>query len=151
ENRLFCFFFRLNSNATSGKSNWRGLALTNARQNGRKRNQRSERRMKLIAKTALILSALILVGLSGATAYADGIVLVSPSIQKLVPPLAALNLQHQGHSTTEAGGVRWDGSSDVDFGDISAGPHQHTISLTDLGVGRATDLRVLLNINETNG
>ncbi len=107
--------------------------------------------MKLIAKTALILSALILIGLSGATAYADGIVLVSPSIQKLVPPLAALNLQHQGHSTTEAGGVRWDGSSDVDFGDISAGPHQHTISLTDLGVGRATDLRVLLNINEANG
>jgi hypothetical protein len=107
--------------------------------------------MKLISKTALIVGALILVSLSGATAYADGIVLVSPSIQKLVPPLAALNLQHQGQSTTEAGGVRWNGSSDVNFGDISAGPHQHTVSLTDLGIGRASDLRVLLNINEANG
>lgn len=107
--------------------------------------------MKFISKTALIVGALVLFSLSGATAYADGIVLVSPNIQKLVPPLAALNLQHQGNSTAEAGGVRWDGSSDVDFGDISAGPHQHTVSLTDLGVGRASDLRVLLNINEANG
>ena len=39
----------------------------------------------------------------------------------------------------------------MDFGDISAGPHQHTVSLTDLGIGRASDLRVLLNINEANG
>jgi len=107
--------------------------------------------MKLVSKVVLIIGALALLGLSVAPAYGDGVVLVSPSIQKLVPPLAALNLQHHGNSTTEAGGVRWDGSGDVDFGDISAGPHQHTVSLTELGVGQASNLRVLLNINEANG
>src|SRR5437870_13634137 len=107
--------------------------------------------MKLLSKVMLVIAALVLLGLTSGTSYADGIVLVSPDIQKLVPPLAALNLQHHGNSTTEAGGVRFNGSEDVDFGDISAGPHQHTISLTDLGIGRASDLRVLLNINEANG
>src|SRR5881398_1689863 len=107
--------------------------------------------MKLLSKVMLVIAALVLVGLTSGTSYADGVVLVSPSIQKLVPPLAALNLQHHGNSTTEAGGVRWDGSGDVDFGDISAGPHQHTVSLTELGLGQAGNLRVLLNINEANG
>src|SRR5256712_8835828 len=107
--------------------------------------------MKLLSKVMLVIAALVLVGLTSGTSYADGIVLVSPDIQKLVPPLAALNLQHHGNSTTEAGGVRWNGSGDVAFGDISAGPHQHTVSLTDLGIGRASDLRILLNINEANG
>jgi len=78
-------------------------------------------------------------------------VLVSPDIQKLVPPISALNFEHQGFRRMESGGVRWDGSSDISFGDISAGPHQQTVSLTDLGIGRASDLRVLLNINEANG
>ena len=89
--------------------------------------------------------------MTSGSAYADGIVLVSPDIQKLVPPLAALNLQHHGSNTSETGGVRFDGNGDVDFGDISAGPHQHTVSFTELGLARASDLRVLININEANG
>ena len=107
--------------------------------------------MKLLSKIALGLAVITFICLLSGSARADGLVVVSPDIQKLVPPLAALNLQHHGHSTTEAGGVRWNGKGDVDFGDISAGPHQHTVSLTDLGIGRASDLRVLLNINEANG
>src|SRR3989441_8457541 len=107
--------------------------------------------MKLLSTITFSLAAITFICLLSGSARADGLVLVSPDIQKLVPPLAALNLQHQGHSTTEAGGVRWNGSGDVAFGDISAGPHQHTVSLTDLGIGRASDLRVLLNINEANG
>src|SRR6267143_6186775 len=107
--------------------------------------------MKLLSKVMLAVAALVLVGLTSGTSYADGIVLVSPNIQKLVPPLAALNLQHHGNNTTEAGGVSFTGTGDIVFGDISAGPHQHTVSLTDLGIGRASDLRVLLNINEANG
>ena len=107
--------------------------------------------MKFLSKVMLVIAALVLVGLTSGTSYADGIVLVSPDIQKLVPPLAALNLQHHGNNTSEAGSVVWTGSDDLATGDISAGPHQHTVSLTDLGVGRANDLRVLLNINESNG
>ena len=107
--------------------------------------------MKLFSKVMFGGAILVFLACSSGRVYADGIVLVNPDIQKLVPPLAALNLQHHGNSTTEAGGVRFNGSGDVDFGDISAGPHQHTVSLTDLGIGRASDLRVLLNINEANG
>src|SRR2546423_13900101 len=107
--------------------------------------------MKLLSKLIVGSAVLVFIACSSGRAYADGIVLVSSDIQKLVPPLAALNLQHHGNSTTEARGVRYTKAGDVDFGDISAGPHQHTVSLTDLGVGRASDLRVLLNINEANG
>ncbi|MGI9067954.1 MAG: PEP-CTERM sorting domain-containing protein [Pyrinomonadaceae bacterium] len=90
------------------------------------------------------------VSLAGTSAFADGIVFVEPNHSKLVPPLAALNLQHHGNSTIESGGVRWNGSSDVAFGDISAGPHQHTIAFSDIGTS-ATNLQILLNINEPNG
>jgi hypothetical protein len=107
--------------------------------------------MKLLSKVILGCAVLVFIACSSGRAYADGIVLVSPDIQKLVPPLAALNLQHHGNSTTESGGVRYTRNGDVSFGDISAGPHQHTVSLTDLGIGRASDLRVILNINEANG
>jgi hypothetical protein len=107
--------------------------------------------MKLFSKILLGCGVLAILTCSGGSAYADGLTLVSPDIQKLVPPISALNFEHQGFRRTEAGGVRWDGSRDVSFGDISAGPHQHTVSLTDLGIGQARDLRVLLNINEANG
>ena len=107
--------------------------------------------MKIFSKIIVGCAALVLISCFSGSAYADGLVLVSPQIQKLVPPLASLNLQHSGNNTTETGGVRWDGTKDVWFGDTSAGPHQNTVSLTDLGIGRAADLRVLVNINEANG
>lgn len=107
--------------------------------------------MKLLSKVIVGCGAALFIAFASGSAYADGIVLVSPQFQKLVPPLAALNLQHHGNRTTESGGVRWTGSGDEWFGDTSAGPHQRTVSLTDLGIGRASDLRVLININEANG
>jgi hypothetical protein len=107
--------------------------------------------MRLLSKLALTFAALAFIGMTSGSAFAHGLVLINPHIQKLVPPLAALNLQHSGNSTTESGGVRFTGSGDLAFGDISAGPHQHTIAFSDLGLGRAKDLQVLLNINEANG
>ena len=50
--------------------------------------------MKLVSKVVLIIGALALPGLSVAPAYGDGVVLVSPSIQKLVPPLAEIGRAH---------------------------------------------------------
>src|SRR6266850_5321781 len=107
--------------------------------------------MKLLSKMVFTLVALAFIGMSSSSAFADGIVLVNPDIQKLVPPIAALNFEHHGHLKTEAGGVRYTGSGDLAFGDISAGPHQHTVLFSDLGLGRASDLAILLNINEANG
>ena len=107
--------------------------------------------MKIFSKIAFTLAALAFIGMSSASAFADGIVLVSADIQKLVPPIAVLNFEHQGHVKTESGGVRFTGSGDLAFGDISAGPHQQTVSFSDLGLGSTRDLRILLNINEANG
>ena len=107
--------------------------------------------MKLISRILMGCAVLVIVASASGSAYADGIVLVSPEISKLVPPIAALNFEHHGHRRTESGGVQWNGTQDVWFGDISAGPHQRTVSLTELGIGNASDLRVLLNINEANG
>ena len=107
--------------------------------------------MKLLSKISLALAALAFIGMTSGSAYADGILLVSPDIQKLVPPIAALNFEHQGHVKTESGGVLYTGSGDLAFGDISAGPHQNTVLFSDLGLGQASDLRILLNINEANG
>lgn len=104
-----------------------------------------------ISRIVFCLAVLTIISTSSGKAYADGLVLVSPDIRKLVPPISALNFEHHGARKTESGQVRWDGTKDVWSGDISAGPHQQTVSLTDLGIGRANDLRVLLNINEANG
>jgi len=107
--------------------------------------------MKIISRLVLSIAVLTVIGLASNSAYADSIVLVTPEIQKLVPPLASLNLQHHGHNTIETGGVRWDGSRDVWFGDTSAGPHQNTILYSQLGVSDPSQLFVLININEANG
>ena len=107
--------------------------------------------MKILARVVLSFAVVSIIAVASNTAYADGIVLVTPQIEKLVPPLAALNLQHHGHNTTEVGGVRWDGTQDVWFGDTSAGPHQNTILFSALGVQDPSQLFVLININEANG
>jgi hypothetical protein len=107
--------------------------------------------MKIATKLAVIIAAVVVIGAAHTAAYADGIVLVTPQLEKLVPPLAALNLQHHGSNTTESGGVRWNGTEDVWFGDTSAGPHQNTILFSQLGVNDPSMIRVLININEANG
>src|SRR6266403_3464718 len=130
------------------------IALLTAPGNGcgyRKEPRRNRQTMRLLSKFLFTFAAFAFIGMASGIAFADGIVLVNPDIQKLVPPLAALNLQHHGNSTTESGGVRYTGSGDLAFGDISAGPHQHTVLFSDLGLGRANDLKILLNINEANG
>jgi len=108
--------------------------------------------MKIATRLALIFAAVLVIGLAHTAAYADGIVLVTPQREKLVPPLAALNLQHHGNNTTETGGVLWNGTEDVWFGDAtSAGPHQNTILFSSLGVQDPAQIRLLININEANG
>lgn len=107
--------------------------------------------MKIASRIFLSIAVVSVIAFANSTAYADGIVLVTPQIEKLVPPIAALNLQHHGNNTVESGGVRWNGTQDVWFGDTSAGPHQNTILFSSLGVQDASQLRVLININEANG
>jgi len=107
--------------------------------------------MRILARLVLSVAVVSIIAVASNTAYADGIILVTPQTEKLVPPIAALNLQHHGNNTTELGGVRWDGTQDVWFGDTSAGPHQNTILYSSLGVQDPSQLFVLININEANG
>src|SRR5260370_33533931 len=104
--------------------------------------------MKLLSKVMLAIAALVLVGLTSGTSYADGIVLVSPEIQKLVPPLAALNLQHQGNSTFEAGGGSWARSKQLSARGNMGGTHSPTKSLDGFGGGAANGLRVLAHFQQ---
>jgi hypothetical protein len=107
--------------------------------------------MKIFSKILLGVAVLAFIGMTSSAAFADGIVLVGPETEKLVPPIACLNFEHHGYKKVESGRVSFNGTTDEVFGDISAGPHQQTVAFGDLGLSRASDLRVLLNINEANG
>ncbi|MDT4896388.1 MAG: hypothetical protein QOH25_1465 [Acidobacteriota bacterium] len=103
---------------------------------------------RILSHLTLSLAAMIFLGLTAGSAYADGIVFVGPNHDnKIVPPLEVLSLQHHGNSTTESGGVRFNGNNDVLFGDTSAGPHNTTVQFSSLNT-TANNLGILLNINE---
>jgi hypothetical protein len=107
--------------------------------------------MRIFSNISLGIAVLAFIGMTSGNAYADGVVFVGPQVEKLVPPIACLNFEHHGYRRIESGGVSYDGTGDVAFGDLSAGPHQQTVAFSDLGLAQASDLRVLLNINEANG
>jgi hypothetical protein len=94
---------------------------------------------------ALCLSALIFLGLTASSAYADGITFAGDNHDKLVPPLSVLNLQ--GHPS-ESGGVSFNGTQDVQFGDTIRGPHNSTFTFSQFGITNANQLVITLNINE---
>jgi hypothetical protein len=103
---------------------------------------------KFFSHIALSLGAFIIIGLASSSAFADGIIFVGPNHDvKIVPPVEALSLQHHGNSTVESGGVSYNGTSDVRFGDTSAGPHNNTVLFSSLGTS-PQNLGILLNINE---
>ncbi len=108
---------------------------------------------KIFTTIALGFAAMIFLSVNGATAYADGIVLLGPNNQKLVPPQTVLDLNHQGNSTTESGGVGFNGTSDFRFGsgNFVSGPHNQTIAFSQTGATSAAGLRIIFNINEPNG
>ena len=56
--------------------------------------------MKIATRLVLMLAAVAVIGLAHTAAYADGVTLVTTQVEKLVPPLAALNFEHQGSVTT---------------------------------------------------
>src|SRR4030095_1988312 len=106
---------------------------------------------RFITKVAITFGVLIVFGLSEGSAFADGIVFVGPNHDiTIVPPVEILSLQHHGSNSVESGGVRFDGSNDVRFGNTSAGPHNVTVLFMGLGVS-TSNLGILLNINENNG
>ncbi len=118
---------------------------------------------QLVAKSILGLAALILIGLSAGSAYADGIVFVGPDdcfpagVGRGCGDARAphvLSLQSNGQNPTSAGAVGRSTSSpnaDVRTGDWSRGSNTQTISITEIGVTQASQIRIFFDINEPNG
>jgi hypothetical protein len=129
------FFYRPRFLAISGQTVERN----------RKERQKMIRRLLMTSATLMLMLAF------HSAAKADGITFVGPNHDvKIVPPLEVLSLQHHGNNTSEAGGVKFNGSSDVLFGDTSAGPHNNTIAFSSLNTSPG-GLGILININENNG
>jgi len=101
---------------------------------------------KIFSHITLCLGILVFLSLASISAYADGIVFDGDNHDKLVPPLSVLNLQ--GHPS-ESGGVSWNGTSEVEFGDTIRGPnHNNTFTFGQFGITNANQLVINLNINE---
>jgi PEP-CTERM motif len=120
---------------------------------------------KFFTKIALTFGALVIMGLTSTSAFADGIVLLGPN-----PCFPAgvgrgcgddraehiLSLRpHPGNSTVEAGEVRYTPSGDVTqatAGEITAtrGGNTRTFTFAQLGISQASDVRIFFDINENN-
>ena len=104
---------------------------------------------RFLSNLALSIAALIIIGLSGTSAYADGIVLsTDPALIHaagigVIQP-SMLSLRPQGNSTDAFGGVRWSGSQDVRYGDAYNGAHTHLVTTNN------SNLMIFMNINEPN-
>lgn len=120
---------------------------------------------KFFSKIALCVGALIVLGLTGTSAYADGIVLVNPN-----PCFPAgvgrgcgddraehiLSLRpHPGNATDAAGVVRYTSGGDVieaTQGEVTAtrGSNTRTFTLGELGLQRGDNIGLYFDINENN-
>jgi hypothetical protein len=109
---------------------------------------------RILSRLTLSLAAMIVLGLTASSAYADGIVLLGGN--NLHPDgvglRTVLSLQSPGNSSTESGGIRYTSGGDQTFGDATRGGTNNTVSLGELGVTRNnTAIQIGFNINEPSG
>jgi PEP-CTERM motif len=117
---------------------------------------------RAVTKSILSLAALLFIGLSAHSAYADGIVFAGPDpcfpagVGRGCGPDRAphvLSLQSPGGSSTETGAVGRSTSSsgDVKTGDWLRGANTQTVSLSQVGTTNAGQIQIYFDINEPNG
>ena len=113
----------------------------------------------VLSKIVLSLGALIVIGLSAGSARADGIVFVGPDdcfpagVGRGCGDTRAphvLSLQSNGQNPTSAGSVSFNGNRDVKSGDWLRGSNTQTISVSQLGITNASQIRIFFDINEPN-
>ncbi len=120
---------------------------------------------KFFTRIALTFGALVIMGLTSSSAFADGIVLLGPNpcfpagVGRGCGPDRAehiLSLRpHPGNSTEEAGQVKYTAGGDVveaTKGEITAvrGSNTQTFTLAQLGITQPGDIRIYFDINENN-
>jgi len=104
-----------------------------------------------VSRLALFLGAMIILGLSGASARAD-IVLIGPG----GPvggvghtPESVLSIQSPRNTVNAFGMVAYDGHRDVITGEIAKrGEHTKTVTFADAGVTNASQLRIFMDISD---
>lgn len=115
---------------------------------------------QLSSKLVFSLFALMLLGFSATTTYADGIMLLGSDPQHpcgvgrgcgdaRAPHV--LSIQKHTNASGSVGRSTSSPNQDVRTGDWTRGSNTQTISLTDIGVMQASDLRIYFNIIEPNG
>jgi hypothetical protein len=114
---------------------------------------------KLLSKIALNAAALLLIGFSANSAYADGIVLLGTDLQHPCgvgrgcgDARAPHVLSIQNHTTASGAVGRSSASPDTDVrtGDWTRGSNTQTVSLTEIGATQASDIRIYFDIIEPN-
>lgn len=109
---------------------------------------------KFFSTLALFAGALVFLSFSPSHAYADGIVFVGSDTLRPdgVGIRTVLSIQSPGNSSTESGGVRWNGNRDELFGDATRGGTNNTVLASELGLS-PTNSQVLIgfNVNEPSG
>ncbi|HKQ99696.1 MAG TPA: PEP-CTERM sorting domain-containing protein [Pyrinomonadaceae bacterium] len=63
-------------------------------------------------------------------------------------PESILSIQSPGSTSNAAGGVSWNGSSDVKSGDAKNGEHTKTLTFAQAGVTSAGQLRIFMDIED---
>lgn len=109
---------------------------------------------RILSHLTLSLAAMIFLGLTASSAYADGIVFIGPNTLHPdgVGLRTVLSIQSPGKASTESGGVRYNGSGDEIFGDATRGGTNNTVSLSELGLTQnMTSVQIGFNINEPSG
>ena len=114
---------------------------------------------RFVTKSIFSLAALLFIGLSAGSAYADGIVFSGPDPcfpagvgRGCGPDRAPHVLTLQNHPT-EIGSVGRSTSStgDVRTGDWQRGSNTQTVSLSQIGTTNAGNIQIYFDINEPNG
>jgi hypothetical protein len=98
----------------------------------------------------IVAAAAIAAGLAATPASAELVLLtgVQLSGQGIGSTLTALTLQQKNGSTTESGGVNFNGST---FGDAKTGASQSTtFTFADLGISSASQLGLIVNLTEND-
>jgi hypothetical protein len=114
----------------------------------------------IFSKLAFSLVGLVFLGLSASSAYADGLVLRGTDLQHpcgvgrgcgdaRAPHV--LSIQNHTTATGAVGRSTTSPNEDVRTGDWTRGSNTQTVSLTQIGVTQASDIRIYFDIIEPNG
>lgn len=106
---------------------------------------------RILSHLTLSLTAFVFLGLTAASVRADIVYIpgaTAPQGGVGHTPESILSIQSPGNGSNASGGVRWNGSNDVNFGDAKNGEHTKTLSFAQAGITNAGQLRIFMDIED---